>query len=679
MRPLKTSIYKIDYIEDSYSLILQSDNHLYFYDTGLKQLTELYKSISHFYIERNPKNTDFSVYISNKNKIKRCNLTKFLRSKDKSDIQFEQVLQRKENISYFQKIGNNYLVYLEKLSIQLLNPEKTTKMVLNQDENQKLITILEDNLIMICIKFPIDKNHGNSSHNSMGIFLDRNGGNSVQKNSLNIISEQEVLGVIGNKKLLVFLSQGTHYVYSQLDNTLIQKLTFDRKNEMKLDFYQERLYGIDRYNIYAFQTLSPIDIYQQALDTLFYKPSISVLNIIKNQKNRQDIESKIDKIYFDCGWKFLERINQKNYLKPKECFIHINFDPEEILQCVAKEFLMDLPFEISAIDEFRLKFLEFLFIVKRKQLLLLVEEDPDYIISSEEIMRKNSAINNVRAKSWLSIIDYALIRIYIKRKNYHDLFKFLQQNVLYCVNRNDHLVEVVRSLEAVKNENNKVFIMINSIMVELQQLIGDYKAAMENLRLIQGRAVKKNSKSFIDEKILEILKKNQKGQHFKQLFSENFLWISASVDRLISIFNSINKKFLSELQFLAFFDLQESDPQFTRKDQKRLAKSKLAFIEKLISLKKNTSKINEAYFQVMLRMLGENPQLFEETLLKLIAFSKKPENLFNCDDMLVFLNQCQVQVKDKFGDNNLPESLFLHLRTILLKRINTKESHQEAL
>jgi len=46
--------------------------------------------------------------------------------------------------------------------------------------------------------------------------------------------------------------------------------------------------------------------------------------------------------------------------------ININFDPEEILNHIAKEFLMDNKFEISAIDEYRLKFLQFLFVKKRK-------------------------------------------------------------------------------------------------------------------------------------------------------------------------------------------------------------------------------------------------------------------------------------------------------------------------
>jgi len=85
----------------------------------------------------------------------------------------------------------------------------------------------------------------------------------------------------------------------------------------------------------------------------------------------------------------------------------------------------------------------------------LIAEDPDYIISSEDIYRKHSAVSNVRAKLWLSMIDYALIRIYCKRKNFYDLFSFLQSNSIYCINKNNHLTEVIKTLEAENNDKSK--------------------------------------------------------------------------------------------------------------------------------------------------------------------------------------------------------------------------------
>jgi len=92
MKPLKTPITRIDYIEDSYSLILQSDTSLYFYDTGLKQLTEIYKGISYFAIERDTERRSFKIYISSKRKIKMCLIDEFLKNKNIRNIEFNTIL-----------------------------------------------------------------------------------------------------------------------------------------------------------------------------------------------------------------------------------------------------------------------------------------------------------------------------------------------------------------------------------------------------------------------------------------------------------------------------------------------------------------------------------------------------------------------------------------------------------
>ena len=672
--PLSYPIEAIDYIEDSFSLILKAKKNLYFFNVGQtkeKKALEIIRNIKCFKIQRTLKN--YFLFIGINNKVMKYSLDNFVNKDKENKLEFITEYYLKSKVESFEILNNLLVVYHKDKKISLLDIHKMTQKIATVPaDNDKIISILHDNDILVLLKFEKSKN---AQSDSLGLFLDIEGNSVSHKNTLNVNSDDQIEKITCNDYFIIFSSTYSHYVYSARDNIYIHSFQIKNKSNdvvknANIEFFKDDLYAIDENTIYCFKKLSQLEIIEKSKKMLNFKTGISLLKNLKNKDNEKKIDKKIEEINFYCGWALLDNNTPKDYENAIECLIEINFDPKEILEKIEPKLIIDNNYEPISTPDQHLKFLKGLFIKKRKILLKLIKEDEDYIINSEEILRKKNLHSDVQVKNWLSLIDYALLRAYIKLKEYKDLFNFLTKNEIYCSHKKSNLVDLTNKLEVIKNDK-KIF---RTILIEFNFLIEDFSKALKHLKFLILEKTKNNKRfdyeKYALEKTKDIFIKNQKKINIQKILKENFYWIILKEDYLLELFYNLDTNILPEIEFLRNFDDLQDSNKF---------KSKKKFLKLLLEKNLSNINLNNEYIITELNLLEENEEDYKEIFSNLYIFIKNPSTPINSLNVLKILRDKQLKIFEIKKDNELLQANFLNLETLLLKRIGTPKSHEEAL
>lgn len=102
---------------------------------------------------------------------------------------------------------------------------------------------------------------------------------------------------------------------------------------------------------------------EEAIKKRLYNVGVEAVEIFHPNLYSQDYQSTIQNIYLKCGY---QNLFLNNYNEAEDCFLRINFNPEEMLDQFFKEFMLDAPFKAVQYSKLSLNFLINIFNNKRK-------------------------------------------------------------------------------------------------------------------------------------------------------------------------------------------------------------------------------------------------------------------------------------------------------------------------
>ena len=657
-QPCKLPILRIDCLGDCYNLLLFVDGSLYYYNTGTRKAKEMIRGTASYEIMR--VDNKMFIFAAVKNKILKYNAEELFDNnrETKKDLHLVKEYTFDNTIKHCVPIGNHIVVSLltrEVMFLDLQTLQSRDANLLKTDE--LIIHNLASNEVLILMKY--DK------QNYIGIFFDDEGTTAKTRNSINLTLKDRMTRVISNNQFIVISSVTESFVYNLHDNRLLQKLDeVEVKNNPYFDFFDDNLFAITENTIVSF-TKTPIpDIIKEVKTRLIYSAGVSLLKAAGSEASPQQLERQIVEVYNHCAWTLL---TTNKFEEASDCFAHINFDPIEILETVIEQYNIDVKFEILSYPDQLKKFIKDLFLKKRAEVL---REGENSIIKGSTIVRRRGENQDVKAKDWLAVIDYAYIRACIELGEFNELFDFLRKNeTVYCDDRNKKLSSLFIIVE---HKQSSAEIKL-ALLSELSIILGNRLTALENLKILalsEKIKTKFDFDKYARSRASELLILSQRDDKFFELILEHFEWLAADFEVIKSFFKALEVESRIVEHILNQIDKLELE-------KVRYA-IKSHFLQQLIA--RDTLHdlfINGEYFVTQLNLFKLAGDV--NTLIGADHFIQDENREFDFKILLIKFREIQSKLLLTYDKNDSVRSLLLKVETHILKRINTRESHQEAL
>lgn len=655
-KPLKTPIQKIECLVDCYNLLILSESVLYYYHLGGKKAKELEKNITSFDIKIEGKN--MFLFTGYKNKVLKYAINSLVEEPDESKKNITLVKEYffKANVKSCYILKNSLITSLtnnDVLFTNLTNLESRDSS-LPKIENI-ILTKINNTEILALINY--EKN------NNVGIFLNELGNSSQSRNTLNLESRDKITRMVANNQFVILSTATSHYVYDLSDIRLVHTIKEEAlTNFAYFDFYNDELYALSDNRVFMFVKLQLKEMVKQIKTTSFYRVGVSLLKTLMDETNKEVLEKTIEEVYFYCAWDYASK---QRYEEATECFNQINYDPLEILSTFIDQYSLDVRFEFIAYTNQLKKFIKNLFTKKRGEIM----NEKDDVIPSTKVKRKNPSKEDVKVSKWLEYIDYSLVRSMLELEEYYDLFDFMRkQDKLYCENKNNKIYPLLQVIEnKVENDNLKI-----ALKAEFSLLLKEDDKALEYLKKLVSKdseAAKVDFKRYSHKRAIDILIKNHTSSQFMELLSSHFSWLILNIKQLSRLFDEMDFESKSVYNFLRHIEGLE--------DQNNKQALKELFLEKLFEKEVVEDKeINDQYFINELELYKSTKTV--KYLEKALGFICNPKLWTNFKNCLVEFRRHKKYILAN------TEDLYVHakcvqIETQLLKRIDTKESHQEAL
>jgi hypothetical protein len=658
-QPFKLPVTRIDCLGDCYNLLLNVDNNLYYYNTGKKKAKEIIKSVQAYeivIIDKKP-----YLFVAVKNKILKYNVDELY---DNEHENKKEVILLKEYtfdnvVRTCAHSGGHLIVSLavtkEVLFLDLQSLQSRDANLLKTDDI--LIHSLSTGEVLVLMKY--DK------QNFIGIFLNEEGTTAKTRNSINIGLKDKINRISSNQQFIIVNSQTENFVYNLHDNRLLQ--TFEEpelKNGAYFDFFDDFLFAITENSIFSFSKITLNDILKETKNRLIYALGVSLLKTISTEDNFATIGRQITDIYSFCAWTFLTK---NKFDEALECFSSFNFDPPEILHTVMDQYDINRKFEFISYPDQLKKFIKVLFLKKRAEILR--EGDSSLINGNTIVRRSDSSVENVKAKDWLAIVDYAYVRACIELDDLFELFDFLRKSTrVYCDDRNRKLSMLFRIIESRQGESE----ISLALLAELNIVLNNNKEALKYLKLV---ALSEKHKTRFDfdkyarNRASEVLSKSEQDEQFSSLIAEHFEWMSSDFEVMKLFFQNLSLEGKIINQLLTQIDLIELEKtKFTLKAY---------FLVQVVKSLVDDEYINGEYFICQLHLFRINGDI--SFLLSADNFIQNEKYEFIFNEILQSFREIKEKIFPTSEKNDNVKALLLNTETHILKRMNTYKSHQEAL
>lgn len=657
-QPFKLPILRIDCLGDCYNLLLYVDGSVYYYNTGTRRPKEVIRGTTSFELLR-MENKMF-IFAAVKNKILKYNVEELFDNnrENKKDIHLVKEYTFDNNIKHCVPMGNHIVVSLitrDVLFLDLQTLQSRDANLLKTDD--LIIQSLATNEVLVLMKY--DK------QNYIGIFFDEEGTTAKARNSINLTLKDRMTRVASNNQFIVISSVTETYVYNLHDNRLLQKLEdAEVKNNPYFDFFEDNLFAITESTIVSFNKTPIPDIIKEIKTRLIYSAGVSLLRAIASETSPHQLERQIIEIYNHCAWTLLMT---NKFEEATDCFTNINFDPVEILDTVMEQYNINIRFEILSYPDQLKKFVKDLYLKKRTEVL---REGENSIIKGSTIVHRKGEAQDAKAKDWLAVIDYAYVRACIELGEFNELFDFLRKNeTIYCDDRNRKLSSLFIIVE---HRQSSAEIKL-ALLAELNVILGDRISALENLKtlaLSEKIKTKFDFDKYARSRASELLILSQRDEKFYELILEHFEWLASDFEVIKSFFKALEVEGRIVEHILDQIDKLELEKvRFSIKSQ---------FLKQLIA--KDTLHdlfINGEYFTTQLNLFKLTGDV--NTLLGADQFIQDDNRDFDFKVLLIKFRELQSKLLLNYDKNDSVRSLLLKIETHILKRINTRESHQEAL
>lgn len=406
------------------------------------------------------------------------------------------------------------------------------------------------------------------------------------------------------------------------------------------------------------------EVQKIAQNRLQFDIAVEILRNMENDINAASIEKKIRQVYAFCAWEFLEKKDKPSLLKARECLMHLNFDPEEIIDLKLPNFNLNTNFQVTTAEDRDMEFVNFLLKHKRNQLLEMVENNVT-VIPADKIDKKSNSKQALEMSAqpiqWLQLIDYCLIRIYLQQQDFKILFDFLNSGQIYCTNKKQNLDEVILTLQSSQQRKEKIY--VTPIIALLCIIKGDQQEALKCLqKVIQLESKSFNFQKFSQTKTITIFESIRKQNNFKEMLEKNFSWLCEYPDLLKEIFLLIDQKIISRKDFLKLFDGLNVPNKFDLKE---------SFLKsiKAQNQQADSGDINNAYAEVLIQQIDEKNML--EKLKILLDFLKNPNNPINAEQINVSFEVYFHKVYEKVKHLDIIKDIipyYLRISSLLQKR-----------
>ena len=655
-KPLKTPLHKIECLKDCYNLLILSESVLYYYNLETKKIKEIERNISCFDIKAEGKN--MLLFVGAKNKVLKYSITSLIEEQEHSKKKFNLLKEYyfKSNVKSCYILKNSLITGLVNNDVLFTNLESLESRDSNLPKLENIIlTKIDNNEILALINY--EKN------NNVGIFLNELGNSSQSRNTLNLECKDKINRVVANNQFVILSTISCHYVYDLSDIRLVQIIKEDSlTNYVYFDFFNEDLFALTDNRVFMFIKLPLKEIIKHIKSTSYYRVGVSLLKTLKDESNSETIEKMITDIYFYCAWDYASK---QRYEEATECFNQINYDPLEILSTFIDQYSLNVRFEFIAYTNQLKKFIKNLFIKKRGELL----HEKDEVMPASNIMRKDFNKEDASVSKWLEFIDYSLLRSMLELEEFYDLFDFMRkQDKIHCENKNNKIYPLLQVIEnKVENESLKL-----ALKAEFYLLLKEDSKALGNLKTLVAKEAdgsKVDFKRYSYKRAVDILIKNHMSPQFMEMLSLHFSWLISNIKQLSRLFEEINFEAKNVYNFLKHIEGLE--------DQDNKQALKELFMEKLFEKEIIEDKdINDQYFINELELYKSTKDT--KYLEKALVFISNPKLWANFKHCIVEFRRYKKYLLANTEDLYI-KAKCIQIETQLLKRIDTKESHQEAL
>jgi hypothetical protein len=657
-QPFKLPVNRIDCLNDCYNLLLFVDGSIYYYNTGKMKKKEIIRGA--FTYEITTIGGKRFIFAAVKNEILKFNAEELFDNdrESKKDIHLIKKYTFDDTVRSCVTIGDHMVVALaskEVLFFDLQSLNSREANLLNTEDI--LIQSLATDEILVMMKY--------DRSNFIGVFLDEEGVTAKSRNSINLSPKDRVSRVASNSQFIVISALSEHFVYNLHDNHFLQMLDDPQlRHGAYFDFYEDSLFAVSENTVFTFSKMTAIEVLTEAKTRLISISGASLIKAISTEAGQA--ETQTIELYDHCAWNFLMK---NRFDEALESFTSYNFDPSDVIRNVIEQYDINKKFEFISYPDQLKRFIKTLCLKKRGEVL---REGDNAIIPGKTIKKKTGErADDVRASDWLALIDYAYVRACIELEEFNELFEFLRKTEkVYCDDRNSKISNLFRIID-----NHKVHSEVSqSLIAELNLLLGNRHAALESLKNL-GLAEKSKSRfdynKYARKRAVDILALSQRDEKFAELVGEHFEWLATDSDIMQSFFIAVDMEGKIVTDILTQIDKLELE--------KARCLIKVQFLE--LQVKKtpssNSAFIKGEYFlaKINLFRIGGDPNV----LLSLDNFLKEENHDFDFSSVLPKFREVKSKMLIDSLKNTKIVALFLSIEIQLLKRVNTKESHHEAI